>query len=288
MAGNVAHLPMPTALVPLALPAIDGEGQWHAAGRLVHGVPAVYESFLRPDPVHTSLVVGVAWMDPTMLSAQLYSGSTIPGPGPWRFTAPVSPIAATRLVVAFNAGFRMQDAQGGYYSEGRTVYPLRQGDASIVIYKNGRATVAQWGRDATMGPGVVAVRQNLQLIVDRGIPVPGLQANDTTRWGATLGNQVYVWRSGLGVTADGALVYVGGPGLNITTLANLLVRAGAVRGMELDINTDWVNLSTYAPRQGQAASPANGRALLVSMAGGATRYFSPSWSRDFLTMSARL
>ena len=45
------------------------------------------------------------------------------------------------------------------------------------------------------------------------------------------------------MTADGALVYVGGPGLNITDLADLLVRAGAVRAMELDINTDWVNFS---------------------------------------------
>ena len=58
---------------------------------------------------------------------------------------------------------------------------------------------------------------------------------------------MYVWRSGVGITADGALVYVGGPGLNITDLADLLVRAGAVRAMELDINTDWVNFSAYRP-----------------------------------------
>ena len=34
-----------------------------------------------------------------------------------------------------------------------------------------------------------------------------------------------------------------GPDLNITDLADVLVRAGAVRAMELDINTDWVNFS---------------------------------------------
>ena len=58
----------------------------------------------------------------------------------------------------------------------------------------------------------------------------------------------------MGITADGALVYVGGPALNITTLANLLVDAGAVRGMELDINTDWVSLATYAPPPPQIAA----------------------------------
>jgi len=46
--------------------------------------------------------------------------------------------------------------------------------------------------------------------------------------------------------------HVGGPGLKITTLAKLLVRGGAVRAMELDINTDWINLATYAPSQATA------------------------------------
>ncbi len=106
---------------------------------------------------------------------------------------------------------------------------------------------------------MVSVRQNLDLLVDNGQPVPGLDATDTTKWGATLGNAVYVWRSGLGVTADGALVYVGGPGLNITDLADLLVRAGAVRAMELDINTDWVTFATLRPVTADgAATPANG------------------------------
>ena len=54
-------------------------------------------------------------------------------------------------------------------------------------------------------------RQNLDLIVDGHQPAPGVQYNDPARWGYTLGNDVLVWRSGLGVTADGALVYVGGP-----------------------------------------------------------------------------
>ncbi|MHB8328453.1 MAG: hypothetical protein ACYDD6_02290, partial [Acidimicrobiales bacterium] len=217
----VAHLAPPAPIVPLARPALPGEGQWHSAGRPVAGLPAVYEAYLRPDPVHTSLVVGVAWMDTSLLRARLYSGSYIPGGGPWRFTAPVSLPAASTLVAAFNSGFRMQDAEGGYVAEGRTVYPLRPGDASLVIYASGRATVGAWGSDVSMSPDVVAVRQNLHLLVDKGAAVAGLEATDTTQWGATLGNQVYVFRSGLGATAQGALVYVGGPGLNITTLADL-------------------------------------------------------------------
>ncbi len=285
-ATTTPHLPAPAAIVPPASPPLPGEGQWSPAGRTVGGNTAVYVTTLRPDAVHTSLVVGAAWMDTKLLKAQLYSGSFIPGGGPYAYSAPIKPNAANALVAAFNSGFQMSSANGGYYTEGRTVVPLRDGAASLVITKEGVPTVVQWGRDASMSPDIASVRQNLDLLVDGGKPVPGLNAADTTRWGATLGDQIYVWRSGIGVTAEGALVYVGGPGLNITSLADLLARAGAVRAMELDINTDWVHFASYNPGpQGGAASAANGTDLLPDMVGTPSRYFTTWWSRDFITMS---
>ena len=285
--ATVAHLPPPAPITPLVSPAVAGEGQWSPAGRLVDGLPAVYQTMLRPSAIHTSYVVGVAWMDTKLLHATLYSGSQIPGGGPFTHTAPVSPADATSLVAAFNAGFLMSGAEGGYYTDGKTIDPLRTGAASFVVYKNGSATVDQWGRDAAMSPDVVSVRQNLDLLVDNGQVVPAAYNASSTAWGATLGNALYVWRSAIGVTADGALVYIGGPGLDILDLGNLLVRAGAVRGMELDINTDWVNFSTYRPTTatGQATA-ANGTELLSGMTGTPGRYFQSWWARDFITLSA--
>jgi hypothetical protein len=285
--ASVPHLPTPKPIAPFAKPAIPGEGAWSPAGRLVDGIPAVYETRLRPDAVHTSYVVGVAWMDTKLLRATLYSGSEIPGGGPYRYTAPVLPSAARTLVAAFNAGFLMSAANGGYYTDGKTIIPLRKGAASFVVYKNGSATVGAWGETVGMSPSVVSVRQNLDLLVKHGKPVPGLTSTTTTRWGATLGNAVYVWRSGLGITANGALVYVGGPGLNVTDLAAILARAGCVRAMELDINTTWVNLSTYKPSTPNGeASGANGTELVPQMSGTPARYFQSWWARDFITMSA--
>jgi hypothetical protein len=283
---TVAHLPVPAPLVPIASPAVANEGQWSPAGRLVHGLPAVYETMLRPSQIHTSFVVGVAWMDTKLLKATLYSGSQIPGGGPYTHTAPVSPADSTSLVAAFNAGFLMSDAEGGYYTDGKTIVPLRTGAASFVVYKDGTSTVGQWGRDVSMSPDVVSVRQNLDLLVDGGKVVPAAYTSDPTQWGRTLGGGDYVWRSGLGVTANGALVYVGGPGLDIADLGNILARAGAVRAMELDINTDWVNFSSYQPpTPSGAASAANGTELLAGMTGTPGRYFEPWWARDFITMS---
>ncbi len=283
-----AHLPVPPRMTSPAGRRLPTEGVWHPEGRLVDGLPAVYETWVRPDAVHTSLVIGVAWMDTKLLRATLYSGSTIPGGGPYPDSAPVSASASKTLVAAFNAGFLMDNANGGYFTDGKMIAPLRKGAASFVIYRDGSANIADWGRDASLTPDVVSVRQNLDLLVDHGKPIPGLNPDDTTQWGFTLGNAVFVWRSGVGITANGALVYAGGPGLNITTLADILARAGAVRAMELDINTDWVSLATYDPRGAAArATGANGKDLLPEMFGQPDRYFESWWSRDFFTMSAR-
>ena len=283
--ANVAHLPPPSTLHPIVPGPVDGEGQWTPVGRLVGGVPAVYSTYLRPDPVHTSLLTGVAWMDTKLLKATLFSGTDVPGVPGFKDVAPPSAEQADQLVAQFNSGFRMQDSDGGYYSEGRLIYTMRPGAASLVIYDTGKVTVAKWGRDATMGPNVASVRQNLDLIVDQGRLSPGLQSGSTGKWGATLGNKLLVWRSGVGVTANGALVYAGGPGLSVYTLANVLLHAGAIRAMEMDINTYWVDYFFFTPPTGKPASPANGTKLLSSMNGAPNRYFEPS-SRDFISMSA--
>jgi hypothetical protein len=283
-AGSAGLAP-PRDVAPIVHTPLAGEGRWAPVGRPVGGVPALYATFVRPDPTHPSVVTGVAWMDTDLLHAELFPGYQVPGGSGWTPSSPISPTDG-QLVAAFNSGFRLQDAAGsGYYSRGRTVAPIIDGYASLVIYSNGKATVGQWGTDVRYSPDIVSIRQNLALIVDHGRPVSGLNDNKFQKWGATLGNKQYVWRSGIGVTADGALVYTGGADLSISTLADVLARCGAVRAMELDINTDWVDFFYFDPASGQAASPANASKLLPSMVSSTKRYFEPS-SRDFIAMFA--
>ncbi len=293
-AAAAAHRHVPAALVPLPAPAPlvpfdpaagPDQGRWHPAGRLVDGHPAVYETILTVPG--TGQPAGFAWMDPRLLRAQLYSGSGSPGGYGWKLTAPISPGAARTLVAAFNGGFKFPYTEGGYYAEGKLAYPLRPGGASLVIYRNGDATVGAWGRDVNWSSQVIAVRQNLTLLVDGGHAVGGLDPYDKSVWGATLGGIPNVWRSGIGVTSDGALVYVYGPDLEITQLAALLVRARTVRAMTLDMNPYWTVFVTYKPPPGAPASPANGSSLLPGTIQGPTTFFEPWWNRDFFTMSAR-
>jgi hypothetical protein len=281
------HLAPPKDMKSPAKHPLPGEGVWHVAGReTANGIPTMYEAFVRPDAVHTSYVVGVAWMDPTLLTAQLYSGSYIPGGGPYKYTAPVSALASKTLVAAFNAGFRIQDSNGGYYTDGKNVVPLVNNAASVVIYRDGTMTMGSWGTQVWMSNQVASVRQNLDLIVNHGKAVAGLADQNSVKWGKTLGGSFNVWRSGLGVTQDGAIVYVGGPAMSISDLANVLVLAGAVRGMQLDINTGWVQFAAFDGPIGTSLNGSNSSALLGSMPDG-SRYFDTWWNRDFFTMSLR-
>ncbi len=301
-ARRVAHRPSrprplakPAPLRPFQRPLIPREGVWHAAGRRVRGIPAVYETTLVPPG--GSAPAGIAWMDTRLLSARLYSGSGSPGGGPYKYTAPILPAAARTLVAAFNGGFYMSAAQGGYYTEGKLIDPLRKGAASLVIYRGGSVNIGAWGSDVSMTKNVVAVRQNLVPLVAGGRPTPLAYTSDWLLWGATCGATncasttpgiEHQWRSGAGVTADGALVYVQGPGLDPLQVAQLLVRAGVVRGMQLDINPYWPVLVTYRPKTpfGEA-TPANGSKLLAGSIQGPATFFTPSWARDFITMSVR-
>jgi hypothetical protein len=160
------------------------------------------------------------------------------------------------------------------------------GSASLVIKSDGSATVGVWGRDVSMTPDVVAVRQNLSLMVDNGQLDPALDENDTSKWGATLGNKALVWRSGVGVDKNGALIYAGGNSLSVLSLARTLQAAGAVRAMEMDINTDWVSAYTYVNDPADDVNaPVVGIKLGGDMSRGGDRYLQPG-ERDFFAFFA--
>jgi hypothetical protein len=281
-AAGPGGLPAPATMQPLAnAPALPGEGVWHPVAT-VHGHPAVEVASLRPDPDHTSFVAGLMWLDPTFVRGQLHPGFTDPG-GSWKAPDFITPALQTRVVAAFNAGFRLNASRGGYFSEGRTVRPLRDGAASLVLNSDGTAHVGAWNTDVRMGPQVASVRQNLVLLVDHGAVNPTCSSGGTAEWGSTIGQAAFIHRSAFGVTANGAEVYVGGPALSVCTLGSLLKAAGVVNGMELDINPAWVS-GAYFHRNPHG--PPKGFQLFPGEQVPPRHYFSPA-SRDWYGWYAR-
>jgi hypothetical protein len=265
---------------------LAGEGDWSATGRTVLGTPAVYTAFMRPDPIHTSLVAGFMWMDPKLLKAVHVPGLKEPAGAPQKYGAQIPNELRPSTVVAFNSAFRLDDARGGFWDEGNEVRPLINGQASFVIDKDGTANVVAWGRERNLDANVAQVRQNLALVVDNGQSAAGLDSEATTKWGATVGNQVLVWRSGVGVDKNGGIMYIAGPGLSVNQLAELFLRAGAVRAMELDINSDWTTAYIFQQTDPNNPGAIFGDKLLPDMKRNGDRYLVPG-ERDFVTMVAR-
>lgn len=266
--------PSPLPTLP-GVPALPGEAVWQPGPGTR---PLIYTGYLRPDPHHLSVVAGVAWMRAATSVAHLVAGTTQPGGASWPGTASVPSADVDSLVATFNSGFKMADITGGFYQAGRALRPLRDGQASIVIDDQGRITVGAWGTDVTMTAHVVAVRQNLGLIVRNGAPVPGLTTNAGGTWGTARNQLQFTWRSGLGVDATGNLIYVAGNKMNLITLATAMADAGVMRGMQLDIHTGMASFSSW-----RAGVPTK---LLPAMPRPADRYLAPD-QRDFLYLTAR-
>jgi hypothetical protein len=272
------HHYRPPNIKPLVAAALPGEGTWHAT--FAHGGsrPPVLITSFRPEPIdYPRVVVGVAWIDHTRTSTQIYPGLKEPSVAlPSRGPEEVPTSMRSKLVATFNSGFKLADSGGGFVLGGHTYAPLQTGIGTIVRYANGRVNVITWTGGPHAPPNVAWARQNLPLIVNHGRPNPNL--NDGPQWGSTLGNADLVWRSAVGVDRRGNLIYAAGPDQGLSSLASTMIHAGAVRAMELDINTYWTSLITYRFRGGHGAAN-----LLGSMDRSPLRYLSPD-DRDFFAV----
>jgi hypothetical protein len=273
----------PTRLRSPAGRPLPGEGQWRVLGT-VAGKPAIYGTYLRSSSVYTSYVAGIVSMNQNLLKFSLRPGTEDPGPGNWKAQPDLAPGTRRGLEATFNSGFKIAQSDGGFYLNGATDGTLTDGAASEVYYRNGRIAVGVWGGALRMTPDVVGVRQNLHPIVLNG-RVPSSVNNDVeTQWGATLGGGYYVWRSGIGITRNGRVIFAYGPALDVQELAALLQRAGAVTAMQLDINPEWTSFMYYPPKNRPAdPTPVN---LLPDQMQPPDRYYSPS-GRDFTAVYAR-
>ena len=165
---------------------------------------------------------------------------------------------------------------------GHLLQPMSNGAATFTISKNGVANIGSWGRDMGPSDALDSARQNLALIVDNGVAAPNLASDPNRLWGFTgPANKSAVWRSGAGVTASGALIWVGGPAMTISALADVLIRAGVVRGMQLEINQEWVQFNTYVTANGTTS----GKRLLSGMQHTGNRWLTED-TRDFVAVFA--
>ncbi len=280
--GAVKLVDRPPRVRPLVYPPLPGEGVWRPTQATEsRSDPPLLVTTFRSDPSEfPRLVAGVAWINTSRTAISLYAGRLEPSVElPSRGPMEVPPGARDRLLATFNSGFKLVDANGGWALNGHAYAAMRDGQATFVRYADGRYDVAAWHGGASVPRDVVFARQNLPLIVSGGRPSPVL--NDSAEWGATLGNAVQVWRSGIGVDRHGNLIYAAANYQTVGSLAAILIHAGAVRAMELDINSYWTSFNAYA--HPGARQPFK---LLEEMERPAERYLTPD-DRDFFAVYLR-
>jgi hypothetical protein len=274
------HHYRPPSIVPVIHPALPGEGVWHPTFAGGGSRPPVLITSFRPEPDYPRLVAGVAWIDHTRTSVVLYPGISEPAvPIPSRGPEKVPMAMRSHLVATFNSAFKLSDSGGGFAYDGHTYAPMKADTATILRYRDGRVNVISWHGGPNTPPDVLYARQNLPLIVNHGRANPNL--SNGPEWGATLGNAIMVWRSAVGVDRHGNLIYAAANDQTVGSLAAIMIRAGAVRAMELDINAYWTSFITY--HGGGAQHPAN---LLADMDRAPTRYLTPD-DRDFFAVYLR-
>ena len=238
----------PANLVTPAKTPLKGEGVWQPTRIVVNGQVAIRITRVRPDAVHTSFWDTLIWMDPKLLAFQQIPGTLEPTGNYDHGTGKVSADLRPFYVAGINGGYKTVNMHGGFFYKGQTVIPLRDNVATLLTYPDGSIDVANWGHDK-IKPGYISARQNLPMLVENG--KNQVTDNNAAQWGSlawgTASGGNFVWRSAIGVRADGTVIHLVGPSMSQSDLADLMVRAGAVRAMCLDMNNGWASSFLYGP-----------------------------------------
>lgn len=285
--GQPGSMSLPQ-ITPPVTPAIAGEGAWVIQGVApgkYNYLPLVAKTFVRPDTTHPYAVVTMLQFDTRFVQLHMVAGTSEPGGARGMYGAGIIPSvdqAGNALVAAFNGGFKYADGQYGMMVNGVVYVPPLPGVATIAVTKEGNIILGAWGKDPQLNSGntdLAAWRQNASLLINHGVINPLTQ--DGAAWGGTILNSAYTWRSGIGITAQGTLLYAAGNSLTARTLAIALHAAGAVMAMQTDINPYWVRAFLYN-RDSQG-----GRTIIKlnpAMQGTGTEYLNGT-ARDFFYLT---
>jgi hypothetical protein len=183
------------------------------------------------------------------------------------------------VLACFNGGFKAKDRPGGVVTWGQVLEPVVPGFASFVTDAAGNGSVGVWGQGVpSPRDPVLNVRQNLAPLITQGRVSPNV--NNLAAWGYALGGSPRVPRSALGQDATGDLVYVAGMAAVPADLADALVTAGAVTGMQLDINPYTIQMDTAATPGGPLVAQVPGQQRPADQC-------QVGWTRDFVVVLAK-
>jgi hypothetical protein len=282
-AANIAggNLNLTPVKIDNGLKPIDGEGVWR--GRPLSLFPnqeVMAYTFLRTDPARSYSVTTIVQMDTTALRLASVAGTKQPGgpvgkPGPG--IVPKDIIDSGKLVAAFDGGFQYKDGAFGMIVGDKTYLPLKNDLGTLVGYKDGSLKIFDY-TGQPLGDNVGFVRQNCPMLVTNG-QISVTDSRSKALWGRLAAGTVdiYTWRSGIGLTKEGNLLFAVGNNLTPDTLASALKSAGAVNAIQLDINPIWVRFNIFDPT---GSGKYSSTTLVKDLQDGSKQYLN-GYEKDF-------
>lgn len=278
---NLTPIPINSAFTPAA-----GEGVWKTRNLAAFpGEPVMAYTYVRPDPARPYAYVTIVQVDLHMVRMGLVAGTKEPGgpvgkPGLGK--VPNDIISSGGLVAAFNGGFQYRDGAYGMIVGGETYLPLQNNLATIVGYTDGTVKLFEY-KGQNLGSNVAFVRQNCPMLVQNSQVVVDSPANRKL-WGRTTTASIYTWRSGIGLTPSGNLLFAVGNNITSSTLATALHMAGADSAMQLDINPFWVRFNIFDTLGGGQYKTST---LIKDLKDGSREYFH-GYSKDFFYLYKKI
>jgi len=227
--------------------ALPKEGVWlNRRLTAFPGSEVAANTFTRPDPSRPYAIVTLLKIDMSKVSLGSVAGIKQPGgqvgkPGPGK--VPGNIVASGKLIAAFDGGFQYRDGAYGMIVGDTTYLPLKNDLATLVGYRDGTLKLVDY-TGQNLGSNIAFVRQNCPMLIENG-QISILDPAKKSLWGRTPTSSIYTWRSGIGLDANGNLVFAVGNNLTPLSLATALKSAGALNAMQLDINPSWVRFNFF-------------------------------------------
>jgi hypothetical protein len=231
----------PSPIAPPTDASEPGEGEWTPVEPpWMHKLPgapaALYRTFVRPDRARPKSRILLVAMDARQLDFDVEPGVEDP-----RFVVggkvkkdgrlPRTREVATRVVAAWNGGFRSEHGFYGVMMKKHVFIPPVPNAAVAVVMDDGRFGFGTWGPSKEIDRDILSFRQNLDPLLADGVINP----RGRPRWGGTMGSDL-TKRSAMCLTHAHHVIYGWGNDVGFATLAKGLQLAGCQYAMHLDMN----------------------------------------------------
>lgn len=267
-------------ITPLAgLQPVVGEGVWlNRELKLFPGKEVMAYTFIRPDITRPFAYVTLVQVEMTGLRMGAVAGTSQPGgpvgnPGPGKIPGEI--IDSGKLVAAFDGGFQYRDGEFGMIVGNKTYLPLKPDLGTLIGYEDGNLKIINY-RGENLTGRIAFIRQNCPILIENG-KVFALDERNKRLWGRTFNSDILTWRSGIGLTPGGNIIYAVGNNLSPQSLAQALKMAGAENAIQLDINPFWVRFNIFDPKVNGGYSTTT---LTKNLTDGSKGYLN-GYSKDF-------